>query len=189
MTASVYSPLIHQAMEFAAAKHDSQWRKHPHKNIPYISHPASVAIWLTRAGYDEEVVAAGILHDVIEDCHVSSDELSTAFGERVAYLVRQVSEQDREVPWEDRKRAYRQVLELAKPEAVAIAAADHLHNIRSLIDGLEADSRMGRSFKVSMEQRFEHERACLDIVSRRLPGPLADELADAVADFAVFIAH
>jgi len=182
MKQNLYSELLHRAVEFAATKHEGQWRKHPHKNIPYISHPVCVGLTLQRAGYADEVVAAGILHDVVEDCGVSPEAVADLFGERISYLVRQVSEPDRTVDWSERKRLYREVLEKADTDAVAVAAADHLHNIQSLIQGMAADIRMRRSFTVKLEDRLGHEKACLEIVERRLPGQLADELGQAVAE-------
>jgi len=184
MKQNLYSELLHRAVEFAASKHEGQWRKHPHKNIPYISHPVCVGLTLQRAGFDDEVVAAGILHDVVEDCGVTPEAVVDLFGERVGYLVRQVSEPDRSVDWRERKRLYREVLEIAKVDAVAVAAADHLHNVKSLVQGMAADVRMRRSFTVKLEDRLEHEKEVLDIVKRRLPGQLADELAQAVEELA-----
>src|SRR5512142_934229 len=61
-----YSDRINHALAFAAKHHDRQVRKGT--RLPYLTHPASVAIILTRYGQDDETVVAGILHDVIEDC-------------------------------------------------------------------------------------------------------------------------
>ena len=61
-----YSDRINHALAFAAKHHDQQVRKGT--RLPYLTHPANVAIILTRYGCDETTVVAGILHDVIEDC-------------------------------------------------------------------------------------------------------------------------
>ena len=61
-----YSDRINHALAFAAKHHDQQVRKGT--RLPYLTHPANVAIILTRYGQDEETVVAGIMHDVIEDC-------------------------------------------------------------------------------------------------------------------------
>src|SRR3569833_1393465 len=61
-----YSDRINHAFAFAAKHHDRQVRKGT--RLPYLTHPANVAVILTRYGQDEDTVVAGILHDVIEDC-------------------------------------------------------------------------------------------------------------------------
>src|SRR5439155_190129 len=66
MTVTGYSDVINHAFAFAAKHHDQQVRKGT--RLPYLTHPANVAIILTRYGRDEPTVVAGILHDVIEDC-------------------------------------------------------------------------------------------------------------------------
>lgn len=163
-------------MEFAAAKHRGQFRKNPTKKIPYISHPALVGLMLTRAGYNDEIVAAGILHDVIEDCGVSLNELRAQFGPKVARLVDQVSEPSKIHSWEFRKQAYRAKLEKADVGALAIAAADHLHNLQSLLDVYSVSRSILRFFKTDMETKYEHETLCLRIIKKRLKGPLVKEL-------------
>ena len=66
MTSTGYSDRINHALAFAAKHHDQQVRKGT--RLPYLTHPANVAIILTRYGQDDDTVVAGILHDVIEDC-------------------------------------------------------------------------------------------------------------------------
>ena len=61
-----YSDRINHALAFAAKHHDQQVRKGT--RLPYLTHPANVALILTRYGRDDQTVVAGILHDVIEDC-------------------------------------------------------------------------------------------------------------------------
>src|SRR5438270_3390418 len=66
MSARGYSDRINHAFAFAAKHHDRQVRKGT--RLPYLTHPANVAVILTRYDQDETTVVAGILHDVIEDC-------------------------------------------------------------------------------------------------------------------------
>src|SRR5689334_9380711 len=98
--------LVKRALDQAAIWHRGQKRKYPNIDVPYISHLAGVAVVLSRHGLDEEVVAAGVLHDSMEDQGITFDELSQRFGGRVASLVRHVTEQDKSLPWEERKRLY-----------------------------------------------------------------------------------
>ncbi len=66
MTVAGYSDVINHALAFAAKHHDRQVRKGT--KVPYLTHPANIAVILTRYGRDSDTVVAGILHDVIEDC-------------------------------------------------------------------------------------------------------------------------
>src|SRR3712207_9497864 len=78
-----YSDRINHALAFAAKHHDRQVRKGT--RLPYLTHPANVAIILTRYGRDEETVVAGILHDVIEDCvreRYTRETLEQRIGEK-----------------------------------------------------------------------------------------------------------
>src|SRR5690606_22449361 len=99
-------PLLKLAFDWAAVWHAGQTRKYPNAVVPYMSHVAGVAAILARHGFAEEVVAAGALHDVLEDCGVSYDDLVAKFGAVVADLVRHVSEEDKSLSWEDRKKRY-----------------------------------------------------------------------------------
>jgi (p)ppGpp synthase/HD superfamily hydrolase len=125
------SYLIHEAMDFAALAHAGQSRKRG--DIPYVSHAAAVGLMLQKAGMEEVVVAAGLLHDVIEDTGFGYDALEMRFGRVVAGLVQSVSEQDKSLPWTERKTAYIERLRTASRGALAIAAADKIHNMRSIL--------------------------------------------------------
>lgn len=179
-TPPLYSPLIVRALELAAIWHNGQVRKNPIEQIPYIAHPAVVGQLLQSAGYDEETVAAGILHDVIEDCGISLPDLATLTTPRVADLVAAVTEQPKEMDWEERKAAYRTALSSAPINALAIAAADHLSNNRSIIEMSKASADVWAIFHAKKTQRVAHEEAVLQIIAARLEGALVDELRDSV---------
>ena len=87
--AQVYHPqadaaLLCRAYAYAAEKHEGQSRR---SGEPYITHPLSVALILTELEMDDATLAAGLLHDVVEDCGVSRDQLAGEFGEEIADLV------------------------------------------------------------------------------------------------------
>jgi (p)ppGpp synthase/HD superfamily hydrolase len=125
--------LLKRALDHAAVWHRDQRRKYPHADVPYMSHCAGVATILARHGFDEEVVAAGALHDVVEDAGVTVDQLRALFGPRVAELVWHVSEQDKSLPWEERKKRYLEHF-IEKPwEAQAITLADKVDNFLSIV--------------------------------------------------------
>ena len=78
------SDFIRDAFEFADLCHEGQMRK---SGEPYIAHPLEIALFLTELRMDEQTIAASLLHDVVEDCDVSLDELSAKFGPEIAKLV------------------------------------------------------------------------------------------------------
>lgn len=127
--------IIDQAIEFATLAHRHQLRKGT--NIPYISHPFAVGILLVRAGCTQEVVAAGLLHDTIEDASVTLGELRERFGDRVAAIVEGCSEADKSSPWEVRKQHTLEALRTASSKVRLVSCADKLHNVRSMATDFE----------------------------------------------------
>ena len=80
----VDADLLRRAYAYAAEKHEGQTRR---SGEPYITHPLAVALILTELEMDDATLAAGLLHDVVEDCGVSRDQLAAEFGEEIADLV------------------------------------------------------------------------------------------------------
>ena len=76
--------LLRRAYAYAAAKHEGQSRR---SGEPYITHPVAVTTILTELEMDDATLAAGLLHDVVEDCGVSRDQIAAEFGEEIADLV------------------------------------------------------------------------------------------------------
>lgn len=169
-----YPAIVIRAMEAATAWHEGQWRKDPAKKIPYISHPVGVGYLLMLAGFGEEVVAAGVLHDVIEDCGVTERELAHEFNPRIAKMVSEVSE-SKKYSWDKRKKMYRERLKTASRGALAIACADHIHNLRSLVKSLKVDKNIWRMFHATREEKIHNEREVLKIIAKRLRSPLVAE--------------
>jgi len=117
-------------------------------------------------------VAAGVLHDVIEDCGVTRHELETNFNKSIARWVAQVSEQPKKVDWFTRKKKYRENLAKADKEAVAIALADHLHNMQCLINQIKIGEFKKAGFHASLKDKIENEKLILEIFKLRLSGKL-----------------
>lgn len=127
--------LIEKALQVAAKAHDHQYRKKT--DIPYITHPAGVGMILMKAGYDEELIAAGILHDTVEDTTLTLKDIETIFGLKIAKIVEGCSEPDKTLPWEERKKHTIEYLKTAPFEIRVVVCADKLHNIRSINDDYE----------------------------------------------------
>jgi (p)ppGpp synthase/HD superfamily hydrolase len=133
-----YSDRINHAFAFAAKHHDRQVRKGT--RLPYLTHPANVAIILTRYGCDEDTVVAGILHDVIEDCvreGWTSAMLEERIGEKfggdvlatvLAVTKRKFDDDGNELDRDERNADYLARLADAGDRARWVCAADKLHN-------------------------------------------------------------
>src|ERR1700692_2818926 len=122
--------LVSEAADFAARRHNGMARK-GRGNEPYINHLAEVANLLSTAtdGTDAELVAAGWLHDTIEDTATTREELAKTFGDRVAELVAEVTD-DMSLPKQDRRQ--KQIVDAPRksPGAKLIKIADKVSNIR-----------------------------------------------------------
>ena len=128
--------LLERAFEFASEKHAPQKRK---TGEPYINHPVAVAGILAELGMDDVTIAAGFLHDVVEDCGVTYEEMQSLFGSDVAHLVEGVTKLKR---IQFSTKADKQAENLRKlflamagdVRVIIIKLADRLHNMRT-IDG------------------------------------------------------
>jgi GTP pyrophosphokinase len=125
--------LITHAYQFAAQAHQNHKR---FSGEPYIVHLIGTALNLANFGADAETVAAGFLHDVIEDCNVTQKELEGLFGKNIAAMVDGVSKLgDLKYTGRDRYAENMRHLFLAVAKdvrVVLIKLADRLHNIRTL---------------------------------------------------------
>jgi len=174
------SLLLKHALDRAAIWHLGQRRKYPAVDVPYVSHPAGVAILLARHGFDDEVVAAGALHDVLEDTSATHDDLIREFGPRIAELVRLCSEEDKSLPWEERKRAYLAHFPGKPWEAQAITLADKIDNFYSIMVCAERHGDPWVMFKRGRDAqlgRFDALAACLGELQ---PHSLIDEYRQAL---------
>src|SRR5215217_3316648 len=124
------SPLTRDALAFAARWHEGQTRDA--QSMPFLTHPVEVACLLHEAGYSDEVVAAGVLHDVLEDTEVERSELEQRFGAEVAGLVAAVSDDPAIEDRADRKAALRVQVAVAEENAAAVFAADKVSKAREL---------------------------------------------------------
>ncbi len=125
--------VVSEAAELASRRHNGQTRKGRGEE-PYVNHLAEVANILSAVtnGADAELVAAGWLHDTIEDTETTHDELAQRFGLRVAGLVDECTD-DMSLPKSERRR--RQIEDAPKksPSAKLIKIADKVSNIRARI--------------------------------------------------------
>lgn len=130
--------MIEQARKFAESAHQGQIRKYNGK--PYFTHPERVAKRLQELGYPPEMVAAGYLHDVIEDCGVKIQEIETIFGHKVAELVSGLTNPSKgmKVSRAERKKIDREHLSAQAKFVKIIKLVDRIDNIKEM-EGAETD--------------------------------------------------
>jgi (p)ppGpp synthase/HD superfamily hydrolase len=179
-----YSESLDRALAVAARAHRDQSRKG--SDVPYVQHPVHVAIVLLKHGFDEAVVIAGVLHDVVEDTNVTLPQIRAAFGERVAALVSSVTEMKCEGgqkrPWRVRKEEQLARLADAPLDVIALKGADVLHNVMSTLRDVRARGDVAWSkFNAPKAEQLWSHRAMADRIRARLGDhPLSRELDEAV---------
>ncbi|HEY8080198.1 MAG TPA: HD domain-containing protein, partial [Labilithrix sp.] len=136
---------------------------------------AGVATILARHGFAEHVVAAGALHDTIEDCGVTYDDLVKRFGVNVADLVRHASEEDKSLPWEERKRAYLEKFPKKPWEAQAITLADKIDNLESIVVCAQEYGDPWPMFKRGKDAQVARFRELHERAKTLAPHPIIDE--------------
>ncbi|MEP7381741.1 MAG: HD domain-containing protein [Gemmatimonadota bacterium] len=196
MTVIGYSDRINHALAFAAKHHDQQVRKGT--RLPYLTHPANVALILTRYGQSDDTVIAGILHDVIEDTvreaytrEMLEQRISDKFGAEILATVHQVThrrvdDDDVELSPSDRKQDYLHRLAGASDAARWVCAADKVHNAATIVADLrrtvDPDSVWGR-FKVGKEGTVAWYRAVYErLRTLGFDAPIMAELEGVVVE-------
>lgn len=191
-----YSDRINHAFAYAAKHHDQQVRKGT--RLPYLTHPANVAVILTRYGCGEDAVVAGILHDVVGDCvrdgwtrETLDDRIGTKFGNSMLEMLLSVTERRTdddgvELSSDDRKEDSLERLSLASEDALWVCAADKVHNANSILSDLRRTSfpetvwgrfSAGREGTVKQYVRVSERLRAIGFNA-----PIVDELAHAAAE-------
>lgn len=122
--------LLIKAIEYANAMHAGACRKGT--TMPYIIHPMEVMHNLYLMQADKSLMAAGVLHDVVEDTDATMTDIEKRFGVKIAELVKSHTEQHKEWPWEQRKAIAMEEERTLSKEMQMLALADKLSNIRAM---------------------------------------------------------
>ena len=123
--------ITEKAKSFAIAAHIGQIRKSD-KEKPKIIHPINVANILQEYNFDNNVIAAGYLHDVIEDTNYTKEDLLKSFGEDVVSLVLGATEEDKSLSWEERKQETITKVKTLDLRHKAVVCADKISNLEDL---------------------------------------------------------
>jgi len=127
------STLLLKALAFAAHKHRDQRRKDPEAS-PYINHPIGLAHVLASEGgiADAVVLCAAVLHDTIEDTETTHAELQLQFGDQIAAIVSEVTD-DKSLPKAERKRLQIEHAAHISERARLVKLADKICNLRDIV--------------------------------------------------------
>lgn len=167
--------LIDKALQIAALAHEGQYRKNT--NIPYIVHPVAVGMILQKAGYSNVMIAAGILHDTVEDTDLTLSDIEQEFSKEIAKIVEGCSEPDKSLSWEERKQHTIEFLRTACEEVRVVACADKLHNVRSIRQDVEqCGEEVWSRFKRGQDQQEWYYRNVLKSLGHSSTFPLLEEL-------------
>lgn len=169
--------LFEDALRFAIDAHAGMVRKAG--KTPYIIHPIEVATIAASMTDDQEVLAAAVLHDVVEDTPHTLDEITERFGLRVSMLVASETENKRDglsraASWRMRKEESLSVLEVADRDARIVWLSDKLANMRSFYRLYLA---RGSAFWGDFNQSDPAQQAWYYTSVARLCADLSDEVA------------
>jgi (p)ppGpp synthase/HD superfamily hydrolase len=171
------SPVVRDALQTAHRAHAGQIRNGS-GGMAYVEHPRAVAELLAEHGYGADVLAAALLHDVVEDSEITAEELRGPFGPAIAGLVAALSDDESIESWRERKDEHRERVRAAGPDALAIYAADKLNNTGSLHRAHATEgSEVEREFNVPLDHKLDVWAEDLEMLRREAPElPFLDEL-------------
>ncbi|OGW83104.1 MAG: hypothetical protein A3C47_04775 [Omnitrophica bacterium RIFCSPHIGHO2_02_FULL_51_18] len=174
--------LLTKAFYFARYHHGSQKRK---GGAPYLTHLVSVAQILNQASYPKSVIAAGLLHDVLEDTGCEREDLECEMGKEVCSIVLQVTDKDKTAPWAERKANYIRGLKRATKPALAVACANKIDNLLCLEKGFRQDGkRFMAGFSGGAKEKMENYTAIYRMIrSRYAACPLLPAYENALKTF------
>ena len=159
--------ILDRAIMFAVKAHTGTERRG--KGYPYIVHPMEAVEIVATITKDQELLAAAILHDTVEDTNVTVDQIRDEFGDRVANLVASESDEmpvgvSEEDSWHARKQAAIDRLSHASREAKIVAMGDKLSNMRAIArDYAEQGDKLWNLFHVKDRKSHEwHYRGLAD---------------------------
>jgi len=179
----IYTKKIRDAIEFSIETHEVyQKQKRKGKDIPYITHPLTVGLILSRAGASDEVIAAGILHDTMEDSvpekKVTKEILVERFGDEVATLVESVTEKNKELSWEQRKREALEHVKDFSHGSLLVKSVDIISNLSELVEDHKNDGdKVFERFNAPKEKILQHHLVLIRTIVECWPdNPLVSEI-------------
>jgi (p)ppGpp synthase/HD superfamily hydrolase len=187
--------LLVDSLDFAIEAHAEQTRKGG--EIPYVSHLLQVSGAILEFGGSVTVAAAGLLHDVVEDCEqVEVAGIRSRFGDPIADIVDRCSDTlegdvpEQKSPWIDRKRQYLAKLSGADRDVLLVAACDKLDNLRSLVADLHAEgpATLERFTGTRRQTRWYYE-SVREVLTDEVPKKLLDSIDSLLRELRDFVSE
>ncbi len=181
------SPLVGEAFELARTAHAGQIRNGS-GGRPYIEHPLAVGEQLAAQGCSDTVLAAALLHDVVEESEIGVEQIRERFGGEVADLVAALTDAEEIESYTLRKEFHRADVAAAGRDALSIYAADKLANIRALRRVYaDAGEAVGAELKAPLDVKVEVWEADVELLRSDYPdlaflGELEEQLRSLQTD-------
>lgn len=174
------SALVRGALSVARRAHAGQFRQTGCDEIAFIEHLLRVGDLLAEQNYPNEVVAAGLLHDVTEHAEIKPDSLRDRFGDEVAEMVEALTEDPAIRDYEERKQEHRERVAAAGQQAQAVFAADKAANVVILREAYEIlGEAVDEDLPVSLDVKILVWEFDLEMLFTNSPGvALVDRFAD-----------
>jgi (p)ppGpp synthase/HD superfamily hydrolase len=165
--------LLEKAHRLMLKAHGQQVRKTD--GSPYVIHPMMVAKKLARLNFPDEVIAAAMIHDILEDTDITEQQLRQELGDEVVDIILPLSE-DKKLEWEDRKKEYIHDVKNGSASTKAVSIADKIHNLESIIETHKTmGSDIWTKFNRNKEQKMWFEREMLKAFQESWDHPMIAE--------------
>ena len=186
-----YSYAIEQAIRAASVLHKDQVRKGS-VPYPYITHLFAVATIVSDYTDDEDTIVAALLHDTLEDTDYTERELEEDFGGSVKEIVLSLTEPKPENPdmkdFSFQKKGYINKLKDASERALVIAAADKIHNMRSIVEEyLDDHTAFLANFGTNLTDRVLMYQEISNVLNRRLKNTILSEFNSVFTEYKNFL--
>lgn len=187
----MYSYRIEQALRAVTILHKDQVRKGS-VPIPYVSHLFAVAMIVLDYTKDEDVLITALLHDTLEDTDYTAEELQDDFGGKVRELVEALTEpqstEAQSLSWREQKERYAKSLKSAQEGSLIVAAADKIHNMRSIVEEYYDDhARFMADFEGSLEERVIMYQDISNTLNRLLKNDIIHEFNHVFEEYKNFV--
>ncbi|KKP32397.1 MAG: hypothetical protein A2312_04710 [Candidatus Staskawiczbacteria bacterium RIFOXYB2_FULL_32_9] len=165
--------IIGKAVKIAVFAHKDQVRKAD--GLPFIIHPFMVALKLAKYNFSDKIVAAALVHDVLEDTNFSEKILKNELGKEVLEIVKAVTN-DNSLIWEDEKKKYIETVRNGPDGSKAVSLADKIHNIESLLQAYKKQGpEIWKKFNRGKEKKIWFEEEVLKMLKETWDHPMIKE--------------